>query len=143
MAWVAAVCDELRAAPQTPAVLGWDELRGLAKAGVTLGAHTQTHPLLNRVTPEQVHAETAGSLRDLQREIGEVLPILAYPSGGFNAEVVTRVAEAGVRMAFTTDSGINDWRGLDALRLRRINVGWRTPLGALRARLLAWARYAN
>ena len=39
--------------------------------------------------------------------------------------------------------GLNDWRQLDALRLRRINVGWRTPLSVMRARLLSWARYAN
>ena len=143
MAWVAEACDELGAAPQASAVLGWNELRKLAKEGVTLGAHTQTHPLLNRITPEQVRAEAAGSLSDLQREIGDVLPILAYPSGGFNADVVTIVQEAGIRVAFTTDTGLNDWRQLDALRLRRINVGWRTPLSAIRARLLSWARYAN
>ena len=128
MTWVAEVCDELGAAPQPSAVLGWDDLRRLAEEGVTLGAHTQTHPLLNRITPEEVRAEAEGSLSDLQREIGDILPILAYPSGGFNAEVVERVQQAGIQMAFTTDMGLNDWRQLDALRLRRINVGWRTPL---------------
>jgi peptidoglycan/xylan/chitin deacetylase (PgdA/CDA1 family) len=143
MPWVHQVCDELGAAPAQPAVLGWDALRRLAHEGVTLGAHTQTHPLLNRITPEQVWIEAASARDDLQREIGAALPIFAYPSGGFNAEVVAIMEQAGFTLAFTTENGLNDWRHLDALRLRRINVGWRTPLTLLRARLLSWTRYLN
>ncbi len=135
------ICAELDAPPPRSAVLGWDALRQLAREGVTLGAHTQTHPLLNRITLPQVQAEVVGSLHDLQREIGMALPIFAYPSGGVNAAVASVLEQAGVRLAFGTTSGLNDWRNLNCLHLARINVGWRTPLPLLRVRMLSSTRH--
>ena len=136
MAWVNRTCDELGVTPVQNIVLGWEALRQLAREGVTLGAHTQTHPLMNRVSPERARAEATGSLRDLEREIGPVLPILAYPGGGFDNQVVRGLEQDGFALAFTTVRGLNDLRGADRLRLRRINVGLRTPLAAIRVQLL-------
>lgn len=135
MAWVDAVCGE-SGAPAQPTVLGWDALRDLARQGVTLGAHTQTHPLINRVPVARARAEALGSLDDLRRAVGDVLPIFAYPSGGVSAEVAAKLGQAGFALAFTTERGINDLRRADPLRLRRINVGAGTPLAALRAQML-------
>jgi peptidoglycan/xylan/chitin deacetylase (PgdA/CDA1 family) len=139
MAWVEQICEELDAGKVEHNVLGWDALRTLAREGVTLGAHTQTHPLVNRVSPKQAHAEALGSLRDLERQIGQVLPIFAYPSGGFNDEVVQILKRAGFQMAFTTESGINDMASADPLRMLRLNIGRRTTLPVFRARLLPWS----
>lgn len=135
MAWIAAVCGEPIPPPE-PTVLGWEALRQLARQGVTLGAHTQTHPLINRVSLARAQAEALGSLADLRREIGDVLPIFAYPSGGVDAQVAAQLALAGFALAFTTERGLNDLATADPLRLRRINVGVRTPLAALRAQLV-------
>jgi len=135
MAWVEDVCGEA-GAPAQPTVLGWDALRDLAAQGVTLGAHTQTHPLINRVSLARARAEALGSLDDLRRAVGDVPPIYAYPSGGVSAEVAAELARAGFALAFTTERGINDLHRADPLRLRRINVGAGTPLAALRAQML-------
>jgi peptidoglycan/xylan/chitin deacetylase (PgdA/CDA1 family) len=143
MAWVEQICGELGAPPSEHNVLSWEALRRLAREGVTLGAHTQTHPLMNRVSLDEMRAEAVGSLRDIEREIGSVLPIFAYPSGGFNDEVVRLLAREGFALAFTTALGINDLRQAHPLRLRRINVGQRTNLTVLRARLLPWTLYLN
>jgi peptidoglycan/xylan/chitin deacetylase (PgdA/CDA1 family) len=143
MEWVEQICGELGLARTTHNVLSWAELRRLAREGLTLGAHTQTHPLMNRVTPAEVRAEALGSLRDLEREIGSAAPIFAYPSGGFNDEVVRILREEGFRLAFTTVRGVNDMQHADRLRLRRINVGRRTNLSIFRARLLPWSLYLN
>jgi peptidoglycan/xylan/chitin deacetylase (PgdA/CDA1 family) len=143
MAWVAQVCDELGAPPPEHNVLSWEALRRLAREGVTLGAHTRTHPLMNRVSLDEVRAEAVGSLRDLEREIGSALPVFAYPSGGLNDEIVQLLEREGFALAFTTLPGINDMRRVDPLRLRRINVGQRTNLTVLRARLLPWTRFLN
>lgn len=135
MAWIATVCGE-PVPPPEPTVLSWDALRSLARQGVTLGAHTQTHPLINRISLARAQAEALGSLEDLRREIGEVLPVFAYPSGGVDAQVAAQLALAGFTLAFTTERGLNDLRTADPLRLRRINVGVQTPLAALRVQLM-------
>ncbi len=79
MAWVERTCAELGAPRAAHNVLGWDALRRLAHEGVTLGAHTQTHPLMNRVSAEQACAEAVGSLRDIEREIGKGAAGLRLP----------------------------------------------------------------
>ncbi len=143
MALVARICDDLGAALPTPAVLGWDVLRQLAREGVTLAAHTCTHPLLNRLSLGEARAEALGSLCDLEREIGRALPVLAYPGGEYNHQLVRVLARAGFVLAFTTVRGINDLRVADRLRLRRINVGRHTNLAVLRAQLLPWSVHLN
>jgi peptidoglycan/xylan/chitin deacetylase (PgdA/CDA1 family) len=141
--WSNQICDALGAPMPDQSVLDWDELRRLAREGVTLGAHTRTHPLLNRVSTEEARDEAVGSLRDLEREIGDVAPILAYPDGRVTDDVVRALERAGFVLAFTIVRGTNDLRTADRLRLRRINVGERAALSVLRARLLQATPYLN
>ena len=68
-----------------------------------------------------------------------MLPIFAYPSGGANRQVADMLRRNGFRLAFTTERGMNDLRRADPLLLRRINVGSRTPLAALRMQMLPLA----
>jgi peptidoglycan/xylan/chitin deacetylase (PgdA/CDA1 family) len=143
MALVNRVCEELDALPPVHHVLDWEALRELAREGVTLGAHTRTHPLMNRISLAEARAEAVGSLRDLEREIGTVPPILAYPGGGVNDGVARDLERAGFVLGFTTARGINDLRLPNWLRLRRINVGQRTNLAVLRLQLHPWFVYLN
>ena len=136
-------CDELGVQPTTNCILGWDSLRRLASEGVTLGAHTRTHPLMNRVPLEEAQAEAIGSSHDLEHELGSTLPIFAYPSGEFSAEVANMLEGEGFKLAFTTSRGINNIHRADPLRMRRINVGGKTTLPILRAQLLPWAMHLN
>ena len=119
-------------------VLGWDELRALAGEGVALAPHTRTHPLLDRVPRERVREEIVGSLEDLEREIGTVEPVLAYPSGGLSDSVVDVVREVGFELAFSTKRGNNRIGRADWLRLRRLHVSRRFGFPAVRAQLLPW-----
>ena len=135
MDFVRQICRRLDAPPPENHVLGWDALRRLAREGVTLGAHTRTHALLNRTSLTEARAEIIDSLDDLNREIGSTLPIFAYPAGGLNDRVVDLLQREGFAAAFTTLGGINKMPPADPLRLRRINVGLGTTLPILRARL--------
>ncbi|HYM82213.1 MAG TPA: polysaccharide deacetylase family protein [Candidatus Limnocylindria bacterium] len=135
MEWVEAACRDLGVTPAPPPILGWDALRELARQGVSISSHTRTHPLLTRIPIEEARAEVTGSLRDLERELGKALPILAYPAGAFDDQVVRMLEEEGIVLGFTTVRGVNDLDRAHPLRLRRINVGQRTSLPALRAQL--------
>lgn len=134
------LCQRLDVAPAPGAVLCWAELRELAQQGLALGAHTRSHPLLNRVSLARARAEALGSLDDLRHRLGSAPPIFAYPSGGWDQDVVRALRESGFELAFTTGRGVNDLSTADPLRLLRINVGQRTSLVLLRAQLLACSR---
>lgn len=134
--WVDGITAGLAAPPIAGQVLGWDALRELARAGVTLGAHTRTHPHLDRVPAEEAEAEAVGSLHDLEREIGPVPPVFAYPDGRFTPGVVARLARAGFALGFTTVKGTNVLPAADRMALRRINVGPHATAQVLRAKLL-------
>src|SRR5262249_42645206 len=71
MEWVEQTCAALCVTRPAHNVLTWNELRRLAREGVSLGAHSRTHPLMNRVSPNEARDEAVGSLHDLEREIGQ------------------------------------------------------------------------
>lgn len=121
-------------------VLSWDELRGLAAAGVGIGAHTRTHPLLDRLPEDELDGEIAGARADLERELGTAPATLAYPNGNHSPAVRAAVERAGYRVAFTTRRGTNDLRRPEWLELRRINVGRSTDRVVLAAQLHRWFR---
>jgi peptidoglycan/xylan/chitin deacetylase (PgdA/CDA1 family) len=141
MDWVDEICSGLSALPRRNDVLGWDDLRRLAKEGVTLGAHTRNHPMMDRISIEVVDEEIEGSLMDLKRETGAALPIFAYPGGHVTSGVEDRLRHAGIFVAFSTNRGINDLKRVNWMRLNRINVGPRTTLPVLRTQLLPWSGY--
>jgi peptidoglycan/xylan/chitin deacetylase (PgdA/CDA1 family) len=140
---VSSICAQLGKTLAHNRVLGWDALRQLAAEGVTLAPHTRQHPLLNRVSSQRVRDEITGSIVDLQREIGDVPPVLAYPSGAYDQRVVEMLPSLGMKLAFTTCRGINVLDQVDPFQIRRINVGRRTSPALMRAQLLPCAAHFN
>jgi peptidoglycan/xylan/chitin deacetylase (PgdA/CDA1 family) len=137
------LCSQLGVPPVTNSIMSWNSLRTLSQDGLTLGAHTRTHPLLNRIPLDEAREETIGSLEDLEREIGPTLPILAYPAGECSDDVVSMLEREGFALAFTTKRGINNINHMNPLRIQRINVGGKTSLPVLRAQLLSWTVHFN
>lgn len=131
MAWVKTFCDGL-GVPRLPenSILDWETLRRLAADGVTLAPHTHTHPMLNRISLDEVRSEVRQSIACLREKIGSVVPVFAYPAGGVTAAVKQVLADEGIRLAFSTQRGVNDLQNGDRLLLRRINVS-RTATNAL------------
>ncbi len=139
-----AIRRSLDAPPGTvPDLLGWDDLRRLAREGLAIGAHSRTHPIMTRLSPDAVRQEIFGAQEDLQRELGESSPSFCYPNGRYNPTVLDALRDAGVAVAFTTRRGTNDLRWADPLRLRRINVSRSAGLHVLRARLVHSSVYFN
>ena len=142
---VDAVCGE--AGPEGGArstVLCWDDLRHACRSGgITVAAHTRTHPILTRMPLEEARAEIVGSLRDVEREIPGALPAFCYPNGDHNDEVCAAVRDAGVSVAFTTRNGHNRLAHADPLRLSRQSIYKRSSLPVFRARLTTIGGYLD
>jgi peptidoglycan/xylan/chitin deacetylase (PgdA/CDA1 family) len=120
----------------TSSVLSWDQLRALSKEGVTIGSHSRTHPLLDRLSAGEIRDEVRGSQMDLKREIGFSLPIFCYPNGDYNRAVVAILKKEGIVLGFTTIAGGNDLGSEDLLALKRIDITPRTSAPIFRIRVL-------
>ncbi|HYY32020.1 MAG TPA: polysaccharide deacetylase family protein [Gaiellaceae bacterium] len=138
---VGELCRELDGPAPASAVLTWPELRRLHAEGVALAPHSRTHPLLDRLPAAEAQAEILGSLDDLEREIGNVPRVFAYPGGGRDVNLEGILEREGFELAFSTERGTNDLRQGDWLRLRRINVGRASGLPLVRAQLLSSWRW--
>ena len=81
----------------------------LRRAGMQIGAHTRTHPILTRLDPHAAADEIEGSKRDLEALLGEPVTLFAYPNGkpgaDYAAEHVDMVRRAGFAAAVSTAAG--------------------------------------
>ena len=76
-----------------------DQLCRLNSEGMTIGAHTRTHPNLALLTHQSLAHELQGSKEDLEMILGTSVNYLAYPGGRFNRNVLTATQQAGFKAA--------------------------------------------
>lgn len=98
--------DQLRPVADTPrTTLTWDEVRTLSNrfAGIEIGVHTVNHVDLHAQSAETVRAELAGSIDDVERELGRRPIHLAYPYGRYSAAAESAAGELGLVSAVATE----------------------------------------
>lgn len=97
------------------------QVREWLAGGQSIGAHTLTHPHLDRLPEDRAREEIAGSRKLLEDIFGVAVRHFCYPYGDHNDRVVGLVREAGFMTACTTHAGANP-AGADPLRLLRITA---------------------
>lgn len=105
--------------------LDWNQVREMSAAGIEFGSHTVTHPILSMLDEASLGCELAQSRSDLERKLGKLVSVLAYPVGGpeeFNEKVIDAAQSTGYRLGVSYMQGINRLQGLDRFRLRRQHV---------------------
>lgn len=101
-------------------MMGVDDLRKLAQAGIDIGSHTRTHPILPTLEPSQIEAEVAGARSELERLLDRPVPRFCYPNGGED-ERVREVVRRHHDLAVTTEPGVVR-PGSDRVGLSRIGT---------------------
>ena len=89
------------------ALLSWADIEEMKSGGISFGAHTQMHPRLTDIAPEQMRREIRGSCDDLAEVLSPKFPLFAYPYGSYDDTVSAEVEEAGFAASCSVDSGIN------------------------------------
>lgn len=98
------------------------QLRELAGAGMLIGAHSVTHPVLSDLPVEAQRWEIAASRRHLSQLVDAPVDLFAYPYGGgdsYTGRTVDLVRSAGFEAAFTTEAGDVSADGGHSLTLPR------------------------
>lgn len=109
-------------APTQGLTLSWDELRHLAREGVTLGGHTATHRKLSGLDEAEAAAEIQRSLDRIREETGAPARHFAYPFGDHGRRERRLVERLGLRGVCTTRAGHVRLRRSDPLSLPRVGL---------------------
>jgi peptidoglycan/xylan/chitin deacetylase (PgdA/CDA1 family) len=129
---LAACCRRLAAVRElwtrvTPEVMQPDDIRALARAGMTIGFHTLRHRVLPLLDDADLDVELSAGRAELASLIGRSVDLLAYPYGAVDARVARAAERAGYAAAFTTE-----WRAVSRRSHRFLVSRWQP--GSLNAR---------
>jgi peptidoglycan/xylan/chitin deacetylase (PgdA/CDA1 family) len=106
-------------------MMTWEQVRGLRKAGHTVGAHTLSHPNVAQVSVSEARSEIVESKRRLEEKLGEAIEHFSYPHPALNPcwsnQTLELTREAGYKSAVLTTSG-QVRAGDEPLALKRINT---------------------
>jgi peptidoglycan/xylan/chitin deacetylase (PgdA/CDA1 family) len=89
--------------PRLP-LLDWEQIAVMSAAGVDFGAHTASHPRLDRIPAEQAGGEITASKQALQERLGQPVRHFAYPYGRAD-DSVRRLVQAEFSAACGTHLG--------------------------------------
>lgn len=101
-------------------LLTLEQIRDMQRCGAEFGSHSLSHPWLPAISDEQLRREIFDSKHRLEDLLGTEIQSFAYPYGGVDRRVRSFVAQAGYKLAFTTQPGLNWWN--DPLCQRRAEV---------------------
>lgn len=90
---------------KSDAYMTWDQVRELARAGVTIGNHTVSHPHLPALSAERIRREILEAQARFVAELGQAPTLFAYPYGEASTVAVGIVRELGFKAAFGQHSG--------------------------------------
>lgn len=98
------------------------EVKSLRRAGMQIGAHTVSHPILALLSEQQARSEIQGSKLYLEQLLGERIGLFAYPNGkpgeDYSVESVDVVRSLDFDAAVSTQWG-SSCSGDDLLQIRR------------------------
>lgn len=108
-----------------------DEVAALDKAGIGIGAHTASHPILARLGAKEAEREITTGREALLQIADGPIRLFAFPNGkpgiDFTARDVETVRRLGFHGAVTTEWGCPD-HSVDRLELPRLGCWGETPM---------------
>ncbi|MFZ1153953.1 MAG: polysaccharide deacetylase family protein [Solirubrobacteraceae bacterium] len=119
-------CGRCRTSDARALWMTWAMAREMQSAGMSIGGHTVTHPVLARLSPERQRDEIAACARRLHEELKVTMRWFAYPVGGhdtFTAVTQAILRDCGVELAFSFYGDYAKPSRWEPLDVPRIHVG--------------------
>lgn len=101
-------------------LLTWARIREMDRYGIEFGAHSITHPWLDRVAPDELEYEILFSKANIEEQVGHSIELFAYPYGRYN-EAIRAIVSRAYAGACTTRLGMVGIES-DPLALERIEA---------------------
>lgn len=85
-------------------MMNWQQVEACHAEGITIEAHTQSHPKLNRINAQQLEEECVGCDDLIEQRLGQKPDYFAYPFGIYD-ETAKEFAKSRYRASVTTFLG--------------------------------------
>jgi peptidoglycan/xylan/chitin deacetylase (PgdA/CDA1 family) len=100
--------------------LTWEQIREMAKQGVSFGAHTDTHRILPKIPSSEALTELQMSKASVESNL-KSCSLLAYPNGDWSETVRVLASQCGYRFAFANSPGV--WKAeTNPFSIPRVNI---------------------
>ncbi|GBD94407.1 poly-beta-1,6-N-acetyl-D-glucosamine N-deacetylase precursor [bacterium BMS3Abin05] len=89
-------------------MMRWEQIREMSDAGMTIGSHTCSHPILSILSENELRTEIVQSKARLEEELNRPIRTFCYPNGkaeDFGERAKRVLKEAGYDCAVTTEIG--------------------------------------
>ena len=154
---VAGYCGKQNDWPSQPSnalrlpLMTWSQIRELDRDGIEFGAHTDSHPRLDRVPFEELEWEILGSKTNIEQRLGHAVELFAYPYGrrseasdalvrqGYSGACTTKLALAGSTSDPFELERVDAYYLQHPLMVRHLSSRFFSPYLSLRRRLRAVA----
>jgi len=105
-------------------MLTWEQARAMQAAGIELGAHTYSHPLLARIPAGEARMEMERSREDLREHLGIERPSFCFPAGSVSRTLLDLVPRLGYCSAFQPNRTfrVNTVDNADAYSMSRVGM---------------------
>ena len=134
---VDAIADAVGLPSRSDLMMTRQQVRELRRYGMSVGAHTVTHPILTTLSIDDARREIVDGRRDLEETLGERVKLFAYPNGkptrDYDASHVALVRDEQFDVAVCTAWGVAR-RDTDPYQLPRFTP-WDTDVNRFCLRL--------
>lgn len=107
-----------------------DDVRAMRTAGMELGGHTHSHPILKSLTDDEAYSEITRGKSELETVLSEQVKVFAYPNGNpqldLSPQHIEMIRQAGFTAAATTQQAIATVK-TDPFMMPRFTPWDRTP----------------
>jgi peptidoglycan/xylan/chitin deacetylase (PgdA/CDA1 family) len=105
----------------SPTFLSWEQIRSLRAAGMWIGVHSFTHPVLSRLNTVGLRREIVDAKTEIEKNGGGPVTVFAYPYGALSPYVMQAVQDAGYVAAVAINPR-SQQRSDQIYRLNRITM---------------------
>ena len=99
--------------------LAWDELAEMLASGLlTVGSHTQSHPILPKISAEDARKELLESKNIIEQHLSVPVNHFSYPHSAYNMEIANELRLIGYKTATLGYGGVIR-KGMEVMELSR------------------------
>lgn len=131
---------------QKPFFMNWEQVNELVANGVACQPHTVNHPILTRISVDEVRQELAESKAIIQHKTGQEITAFAYPNGqlsDYNTDIIQILKDLDYQLAVTLSTGPVPLSEVRRFEIARVFLSHKDSLAMFKLKTTALANWQS